>query len=61
VAQEQISEVNDIMLIQKLRAVSEKNQEDHVEQMMRILYDGASHQYSYQNALKDEENEFYDI
>jgi hypothetical protein len=47
------------MLIQKLRVVSERNKEDHIEQMMRILMDGARYQSSYQD--KSEENEFYDI
>ena len=53
------SSEDDIMLIQQLRVSSERSKDDHLEQMMRILIDGANYQYGYQN--KVEENEFYDI
>jgi hypothetical protein len=53
------NDLGDLMLIQKLKVVSEKNKEDHIELMMRILFDGANSQNGYLAMM--EENEFYDI
>jgi len=52
--------MNEEVLVKKLQVVSEKNKEFQIEQLMRILIEGANDQFSYQtNNL--EEVEFYDI
>ena len=55
------------VLIDKLKRVSEKNKEENMEQMMRILIDGANHQINYLHngellfAHSEEDSDFFDI
>jgi hypothetical protein len=56
-------------LIDKLKMITQKNREQNLEQMMRILIEGANEQIKYQNIdlVEDgsdavsEEIDFYDI
>ncbi len=55
------------VLIEQLKKLTEKNKEDNIDQMMRILIDGANEQFKYLNDMSGEENlntenfDFYDI
>ena len=55
------------ILIEQLKKLTEKNKEDNIDQMMRILIDGANEQFKYLNDMSGGENlntenfDFYDI
>ena len=61
----------DKILIEKLKIITEKNKEDNIDQMMRILIDGANEQLRYMKEIQKTENDivqldhenfdFYDI
>lgn len=61
----------DKILIEKLKIITEKNKEDNIDQMMRILIEGAKEQLRYMNEIQtygndiaqlEQENfDFYDI
>jgi hypothetical protein len=62
-----VSSETEKILIEQLKKLTEKNKEDNIDQMMRILIDGANEQFKYMNDIRGEENldsdnfDFYDI
>lgn len=60
--------VSESTLIDQIKKLSDKNKEENIDQMMRILMDGASQQYQYMASLLDgtsaypgEELDIFDI
>ena len=60
--------VSESTLIDQIKKLSDKNKEENIDQMMRILIDGASQQYQYMasllegsNAYAGEEFDIFDI